>query len=129
MAAEGSPGDVSTDIVGIAQLELGGPEAAAGEHQVAKPSSEALDLPLDGIGEVARPAVGNVAVGPQRVLPLRRPGVVEQAGLSGDEKGGLRHGAAGRRLQRGGDLPVRPAEVNAARAPAAFVSPGDGTVQ
>ena len=107
--------DVAADVVGVVVREIGGRGRVHGEDRVAEARGKALDLVEDGAGHVDRGAVGDVAVGPERVLVFRGARWIEKAGLGHEHERFLAVPAfPGIALARG-DLLERAADVN--RAP------------
>ena len=94
-----------------------------------KPGREALDLRLDRVGQVAAPAVRDVAVRPGGVLPLGRAGRVEQRVLGEKHERPLGRPARPRGALGGGDLVERAAEVDGRGAGALGRAPRDRPVE
>src|SRR5512133_2021396 len=74
-------GNVSTNKIGVAALEVGGKHDMALVDAIAKSRSESFDLLLDALAHVERGPIRNVAVCPERLLSARRARRVESARL------------------------------------------------
>ena len=111
------------------RLELRGAERRAGDDPVAESGREALDLRLDPLGHVARPAVRDVAVRPRRLLALGHATRVEEALLREENVRLLADGAAPRLALGRGDLLERAAEVDGRGARALLRRPRDRPVE
>src|SRR5204862_4524325 len=81
---------VAADVVGVVGPKLTRPHGVATDNPLPQARSESLDLVDDPLAHVHRPPVRDVAVGPHRVLSLRRPGGVEEAVLREQHEGSLR---------------------------------------
>src|SRR6188472_2684126 len=117
--------DVPADDVPVASLEIRRSHRVSSEDEVAEARCEALDLPLDAVGDVLVRAERDVAVRPRRVLSGGSARVVEERRLcEEDERVLVAGGALGR-----GDLLQRPADVHRRCALAIGRRPGDRPVQ
>ena len=116
-------GDVAADVRGVVGLEPRRSGDVAGQDQVLEPGSEALELGFHALGHVHGRAVGDVAVGPQRVLPRRCPARVDEA-LLGHEHVRALGMPAGRCLRFAGrDLLGRATQVDGAGPATLLVGP------
>src|SRR6266545_3093864 len=122
--------DVAADVVPVVRLEVVRRHDVAREDEAAKSRCVPLDLRLDRIGRVARPALRHVTVRPGGVLARRRARIVEQALLREDHKRLLARPAAVPRFALGTrDLCERAADVHRSRAAAGFAQPRDRAVE
>ncbi len=104
--------DVAAHVVRVVDLEVGRPRHMLGDDPVAKSRCEPLDLPKDPLGRVARPSVGDVAVGPHHVPALGRSRRVMPRRLGDEHERPVVHPALRHRALRSGHLLERPAEMN-----------------
>src|SRR5262249_51558717 len=99
------------------------------EDAVTEAGREALDLRLDACRHVHLAAVGNMAIGPGRLLVLWSPRRVEEALLRQQNEWSLRNDSMRHALLGVGDLLPRPAQVNRAWAGARRIAPGNRAVE
>jgi len=78
--------DVASDEIGVAALEIGRSECAAGEDAVAKARREAFHLLLDFLAHIGLRSVGHMAIGPSRVAAFGRACRIKEARLHEDHK-------------------------------------------
>src|ERR1700681_4292781 len=82
--------EVTADVVGVVLFQLGWSAHVDGEHSFLEAWGEALYLCEDGVGGVAGVAVGDVGVGPDRVVPAGAAAGVGQILLPDQDERPLR---------------------------------------
>jgi hypothetical protein len=123
---EGPAGYIAADKIGVHGLKPRGRKCAAGKDAVTETGSEALYLSFDAIGHVDGGTVGDVAVGPEDMLALRRARRVKERGLGGENERLIGMKAMGDRIFTGGDFFEGAAKVNCDGTPAGGGPPRHG---
>ncbi len=113
----------------MSRLEVGRQANRAGQDAVAETGGEPFDLGLDPIRDVERGAIGDVDVGPTRVLTRRRTARVEAAGLDDDHERSLWVTAAGDLGLGRGDLGQGSTDMDRSGAIGTFGAPGNRPVE
>ena len=120
----GSAADVATEQVRIHPLEGCRRRYMTGQNTIAKARRKALNLRLNARSHIHRGTVGDVAIGPECVLPLRSARWIKKRWLRRQHKGPLRMLSLHYCTLRIGNLIKRTAKMNGDGASALCRLPG-----
>ena len=99
------------------------------QGRLVETGSKSLDLSFDDLGHFDRGSVGNVTIGPTRMLAWRGPRWIEKTLLRNQDVGVLRVDTSVDLRFRRRDFLKRATEVNGTGLPTLLALPRNGTIQ